>query len=207
MHMLSRKDLNSAELDAVKVCKSPTTVVTANGEVQTKEEATVYVKELDLFVTVMLLEDTLAVLSLGKVCEDHGYSYHWTSGQKPQLIKDGKPMKCNTANHVPIVVPGLSAGSSRSATPASPTSSPNEAVIPTRRPASTRSESTSGIERVRGDPSRQPEETHNPKNKIETTRGYGETCCVICQNGQKSLWRIWWMKVSQLTGRTNEFFS
>ena len=29
--------------------------MTANGEVQTREEATVYVKELDLFVKVMLL--------------------------------------------------------------------------------------------------------------------------------------------------------
>ena len=52
MHMLSRKDLNSAELETVRVYKSPTTVVTANGEVQTKEEATVYVKDLDFFVTV-----------------------------------------------------------------------------------------------------------------------------------------------------------
>ena len=87
MHMLSRKDLNSAELENVKVSENPTTVVTANGEVQTKEEATVYVKELDLFVTVMLLEDTPAVLSFGKLCENHGYSYHMTSGQKPHLIK------------------------------------------------------------------------------------------------------------------------
>ena len=44
--------------------------MTANGEVQTRYEATVYVKELDSFVTVMLLEETLAVLSLGKLCED-----------------------------------------------------------------------------------------------------------------------------------------
>ena len=41
------------------------------GEVQTREEATVHVKELDLFVTVMLLEETPAVLSLDKLCEDH----------------------------------------------------------------------------------------------------------------------------------------
>ena len=46
--------------------------MTANGEVQTREEATVYVKELDLFVTVMLLEETPAILSFGKLCEDHG---------------------------------------------------------------------------------------------------------------------------------------
>ena len=54
MHMLSRKDLNSAELETVRVSRSPTTVVTANGDVHTKEEATVYVKELDSFVTVKL---------------------------------------------------------------------------------------------------------------------------------------------------------
>ena len=46
MHMVSRKDLNSAELETVRVFRSPTTVVTANGEVQTKEEATVYVREI-----------------------------------------------------------------------------------------------------------------------------------------------------------------
>ena len=86
MRMLRRKDLNSTELETVRVSKIPTTVVAANDEVLTKEEATVYVKELDLFATVMLLEDTPAVLSLGKLCEDHGYSYEWSSGQKPRLI-------------------------------------------------------------------------------------------------------------------------
>ena len=60
--------------------RSPTTVMTANGEVQTREEATVYVKHLDLLVTVMLLQETFTVLSLVKLCEEHGYTYHWKSG-------------------------------------------------------------------------------------------------------------------------------
>ena len=72
MHMVSKRDLNSAELETMRISKNPTTVMTANGEVQTREEATVYVKEMVLFVTVMFLEETLAVLSLGKLCEDHG---------------------------------------------------------------------------------------------------------------------------------------
>ena len=83
-------DLNSAELETMRTSRNPTTVMTANGEVQTSEEATVHVKELDLFVTVMLFEETPAVLSLGKLCEDHGYTYHWTSGQKSHLTKKGK---------------------------------------------------------------------------------------------------------------------
>ena len=33
---------------------SPTIVTTANGEVQTHEEATVYVKELDIFLTIVV---------------------------------------------------------------------------------------------------------------------------------------------------------
>ena len=90
MHMVSKRDLDSAELETMRTSRSPTTVMTANGEVQTRDEATVYVKELDLFVTVMLLEETPAVLSLGKLCEDHRYTYHWTSGQKPHLTKKGK---------------------------------------------------------------------------------------------------------------------
>ena len=52
MHMVSKRDLNSAELETMRTWRSPTTVMTANGEVQTREEATVCVNELDLFVTV-----------------------------------------------------------------------------------------------------------------------------------------------------------
>ena len=54
MHMLSRKDLNLAELETVRVFRNPRNVVTANGEVQTNEEATVSVNDLDLFVTVQI---------------------------------------------------------------------------------------------------------------------------------------------------------
>ena len=82
MHVLSRKDLNSATLDTVRAFSNPATVITVNGVVQTNEDATVYVFDLDLFVEAQILEHMSAVLSLGKLCEDHGYSYEWTSGQK-----------------------------------------------------------------------------------------------------------------------------
>ena len=45
----------------------------AIGEVHTHEEAQVFVHDLNLFVTVQLLEETLAVLFLGQLCEDHRY--------------------------------------------------------------------------------------------------------------------------------------
>ena len=63
MHMVSKKDLDSAEMETMR-------------------KRQVNTKQLDLFVKVMLLTETLAVLSLGKLCEDHVYTYHWASGQK-----------------------------------------------------------------------------------------------------------------------------
>ena len=89
MHMISKKDLNSAEMESVTTSRSPSTVLTANGEVQTHEEATVYVKELDIFLTMKVLDNTPAVLSLGKICDENGYSYEWINGQKQHLIKKG----------------------------------------------------------------------------------------------------------------------
>ena len=96
MHMISKKDLNSAEMDTLTKSCSPTIVITANGEVQTHEEATVYVKELDIFLTMKVLENTPAVLSLGKLCDENGYSYEWINGQKPHVIKNGIRIQCNT---------------------------------------------------------------------------------------------------------------
>ena len=87
MHLVSKKDLNSAELETVKFSKNQTMVMTANGEV----ESTVHVREFDFFVTVMLLENTPAVLSLAKLCEVHWFYYHWTCGQKPHLIRNVEP--------------------------------------------------------------------------------------------------------------------
>ena len=40
MHMISKKDLSDAEMDTLTKSCSPTIVITANGEVQTHEEAT-----------------------------------------------------------------------------------------------------------------------------------------------------------------------
>ena len=47
MHMISKKDLSDdTEMDPLTKSCSLTTVITANGEVQTHEEAFVYVKEI-----------------------------------------------------------------------------------------------------------------------------------------------------------------
>ena len=148
MHMISKKDLNSAEIDTFTKSCSPTIVITASGEEQTHEEATVYVEHLDLFLAMKVLEDTPAVLSLGKLCDEHGYSYEWINGQKPHLIKNGIRIQCNTENFVPIVVPGLSTSSSSR-------SYPSTSMTPSRleidHPTSSSSSSTSPTTTVSSD--------------------------------------------------------
>ena len=178
---------------------------TANGEVQTHEEAIVHVKELDLFLTMKVLEDTPAVLSLGKLCDEHEYSYEWINGQKPHLIKNGIRTQCNTENFVPIVVPGLSASSSASFPSSTsmkpsqqeidhPTSSSTSSTSPTMTVSSDSenraredlcgidfdpaSGSSSHVERkALGDPlTKQPKIQNQIKTK--TTRKNGATRCV-----------------------------
>ena len=93
-----------------------------------------YVKELDIFLTMKVLENTPAVLSLGKLCDENGYSYEWINGQKPHLIKNGIRIPCNTENFVPIVVPGLSSSSSGSS---------STSKTPSRQESNTSSSSSS----------------------------------------------------------------
>ena len=80
----------------------------------------VYVHDLNLFVTVQLIEETPAILSLGKLCKDHGYSNEWVSGQEPRLTKDGTSIIYKTDNFVPLVGPGLSVNSESSSSSTAP---------------------------------------------------------------------------------------
>ena len=186
MHMISKKDLSKAEMDTLTKSCSPTIVITANGEVQTHEEAIVYVKELDTFLTMKVLEDTPAVLSLGKLCDENGYSYEWINGQKPHLIKNGIRIICNTENFVPIVVPGLSSSpsgsSSTSRTPmkqeshssSSSSSSSSSPTVISPVPVS------NSVDDRSGQPDDETQANETPKtNKKETTI---ERCNPLCSD-------------------------
>ena len=49
-----------------------------------------YVKDLNLCVTVQLLEDTRPVPQLKQLFEDHGCCHKWSRGQKPHPSKVAK---------------------------------------------------------------------------------------------------------------------
>ena len=71
--MISKKDLSDAEMGTLTKSCGPTIVITANGEVQTHEEAIVYVKELDMFLTMKVLDNTPAtdILTNGSTVKNH----------------------------------------------------------------------------------------------------------------------------------------
>ena len=87
MHVTSKMELPPEELETVKVFRLPTTVTTANGSIDTTEEATEYARDLDMLVTVQLLEGTPALLSLEKLCGEHGYSYEWKEVKSPNPVE------------------------------------------------------------------------------------------------------------------------
>ena len=64
---MRNRELSSEELWTVKRCRTPTVVLTANGEVHTHEEAQVCVHDLNQLATVQLLEETPAVQSFRQV--------------------------------------------------------------------------------------------------------------------------------------------
>ena len=168
-----------------------------------------------IFLTMKVLDNTPAVLSLGKLCDENGYSYEWINGQKPHLIEDGIRIICNTENFVLIVVPGLSssssASSSTSRTPmqqeshssSSSSSSPSsptvdEISVREREDAPDSDISPVPVSNFVDDRSRKREEIQankTPKpNKKETTIERGNPCVILrSQNGCKNSGKIWWM--------------
>ena len=74
--------------------------MTVSGKAESSQEATVYVNELDVFVTVMLLEDSAAVLSL--VC----YAKKWAAPM------NGKVTRCKSAVSEELRIPDVSAKAS-----------------------------------------------------------------------------------------------
>ena len=61
-------------------------------------------KDLGMFVTVQLLEDTPTELYLGKLREEIGHSYDWKEGKNPNLINNGNIVPCKCDKFVLIVV-------------------------------------------------------------------------------------------------------
>ena len=153
-----------------------------------------YSQKMEKFLTLKVLEDTPAVLPLGKLCDENGYSYEWISGQKPHLIKDGIRIICNMENFVLRGLSSSSSGSSStlqtpsrqeshsSSSSSSSSSSPTVGEIPVRGREDAPNSDISPVQvsELVDDRSGQPEEIQankTPKtNKKKATIERGNPC-------------------------------
>jgi len=78
-------------------------MTTANGIVWAKKVADVGIEELDITVTVYILENTPAVLSMGLLVEDFEMDSIWMHGQCPYLMFNGTKYECHPLNNVPLI--------------------------------------------------------------------------------------------------------
>ena len=77
---------------------------TASGDTQTRDEANIYVEELDMYVTATFIRAiALPLRSVGKLARDHAIVFSWT-GMRPILTKpDGTVAECGTGPKVRIL--------------------------------------------------------------------------------------------------------
>ena len=83
--LVSLHDINKKFLKKLKP-EHMITLCTANGDIDVKEYVTLMIKKLGQNAEILVLEDSPAVLSIGKRVKRYGYSFVWKAGKRPYLI-------------------------------------------------------------------------------------------------------------------------
>ena len=99
----------------------PMKLATANGVINANTRMMMDVSILGNTIDPIVLENTVDVLSLGRLVIDNGYDFHWTKGHGATLIIDGgKEIKCPIKGYVPMLIDADIMGSSAHEAPALP---------------------------------------------------------------------------------------
>ena len=173
MHMLSKKDLSSDELETLLRSRNPAVVVTAKGEVRTIEEAQAYVHDVGLFITCIDSKIRLQFYHLESSAKKSGIPMSGQSGSKPRLTQNGRKILFKTDNFVPLVFPGMSSNSGARSFSTSP---PQDSSSTSSNPGLQRSD-----EQAPGD--RRDSTKSQNKTKRRATIRQRETVCEIFWNG------------------------
>ena len=83
----------------------PMKLATANGVINADTRMMMDVSILDSVINPIVLENTVDVLSLGRLVIDSGYDFHWTREHGATLvIGGGKEIRCPIKGYVPMLV-------------------------------------------------------------------------------------------------------
>jgi hypothetical protein len=78
-HLSSHRFLDTIEQQHVATSNNPVKMITANGDITVDQSLDMQVKPLPgQSFDVMILENAPPVLSLGALCEDHGFGFNWS---------------------------------------------------------------------------------------------------------------------------------
>ena len=69
------------------------------------KEAEIYVKDLDLILKALILDDVPPILPLGRFVRNHQCEYVWEDIDPVIRKKDGRKIVCSVRSDVPLVVP------------------------------------------------------------------------------------------------------
>ena len=92
-HVIGRKLLTNDQLANIQTVE-PITFWTANCNFESSEAIMMYIDPLGIEVLVYILDQCLAALSAGRLCEEDGCKLDWAAGGKVALLHppNGKPI-------------------------------------------------------------------------------------------------------------------
>ncbi len=90
--------------DRVKPARKVRTVTSANDVIKLSQEVDTHIAALQEDFTVFTKKDTASVLSLGEMCLEKGYTFHWDPYQHPQLWdRNLQEVPLRISNRVPVL--------------------------------------------------------------------------------------------------------
>ena len=105
-HLVSKESLSQKESKTVHLIPFPIEIQTANGVVTITECCQVFIHELGIKVNAMILNNTIAVLSLGRLVDDEKFECTWRPGKPCTLTSpEGKVTECPAHHNVPFLFP------------------------------------------------------------------------------------------------------
>ena len=122
MHMVSNKDRNSGELETMRTSRSPTTVMTANGEVQNKRRSHGKCQSIGPIHDGYVSWRNTCSSFTGSSVRIMGTPSTEPAAKNRISPKMAREIDSNISNYVSFVVPGLSTSSSATPTPTSSSS-------------------------------------------------------------------------------------
>ena len=87
LHIISQHALTKEELRTKRKLKTEVVFQTANGMTAATHEAKVYIVELDSYLWASILKNSLCLISMGKLCREHGFTFTQIGANTPFLQK------------------------------------------------------------------------------------------------------------------------